>query len=221
MVAAVANSYAGLGLPGAPQAKPKDRLQQEDFLKLMTKQLANQDPFKPLESGDFMAQMAQFSSVQGIQDLQKAFTSFADAMAPSQSLQSASLVGRKVLVAAPVGVLTAQGLSGAFELPVPASEVTVKIRNAAGALIKEVALGAKAAGTSGYKWDGTSDTGEPMQPGTYQVDVSAVIGGKSYAVDNLAEANVDSVVLGRAGEETRVNLAGLGQVNFSSLREIR
>lgn len=221
MVAAVSNNFANLGLPDVSQAKPKDRLQQDDFLKLMTTQLANQDPFKPLESGDFMTQMAQFSSVQGIQDLQKSFTSFADAMIPSQSLQSASLVGRKVLVPASGGVLTDQGLSGAFDLPAGASEVSVKILDAAGALVKEFSLGAKDTGVSRYKWDGTSNAGEPMPPGPYRVDVTAVIGGKTLAVDNLAEATVDSVVLGTTGQETRVNLASLGQVNFSSLREIR
>ncbi len=221
MVTAASNNFANLGLPDVPQAKQTDRLQQGDFLKLMTTQLANQDPFKPLESGDFMTQMAQFSSVQGIQDLQKSFASFADAMIPSQSLQSASLVGRKVLVAAPGGVLTDQGLSGAFELPAGAREVSVKIHNASGALVKEISLGAKDTGVSRYKWDGTSNTGEPMPPGPYQVDVTAVIGGKTFELYNLAEATVDSVVLGTPGQETRVNLASLGQVNFSSLREIR
>ncbi|MGB5145628.1 MAG: flagellar hook assembly protein FlgD [Porticoccaceae bacterium] len=221
MVAAVLNNFASLGVPDAPQAKPKDRLQQADFLKLMTTQLANQDPFKPLTSGDFMTQLAQFSSVQGIQDLQKSFTSFADAMIPSQSLQSASLVGHKVLVPAPGGMLTDQGLSGAFELPAGASDVSVKIHNAAGELVKDFSLGAKDTGVGRYKWDGTSNTGAPMPPGPYQVDVTAMIGGKSLAVDNLAEATVDSVVLGTPGQEARVNLAGLGQVNFSSLREIR
>lgn len=221
MVAAVSNNFASLGLPDVPQAKAKDRLQQADFLKLMTTQLANQDPFKPLESGDFMTQMAQFSSVQGIQDLQKSFASFADAMIPSQSLQAASLVGRKALVPATGGILTDQGLSGAFELPAGASEVEVKIHNAAGEQVKEFSLGAKNAGVGRYKWDGTSDAGAPMPPGPYQVNVTAMIGGKSLAVDNLAEANVDSVVLGSPGQEARINLTGLGQVSFSSLREIR
>lgn len=221
MVAGVTNDFTTRGVPSAPQAPAKDRLQQADFLKLMTTQLANQDPFKPLDSSGFMTQIAQFSSVQGIQDLQKSFNSLADAMMPNQSLQSASLVGHKVLVAAQGGVLTGQGLSGAFELPASASDVRVQVRNGAGEVVKTFSLGAQSAGLGRYKWDGTSNAGVAMPPGAYQVDVTGMVGGKNVALDNLTEATVDSVVLGTSGQETRVNLAGLGQVNFSSLREIR
>lgn len=220
MTTAVQDAFAGLNVSGVPQAKPRDRLDQGDFLKLMTAQLANQDPFKPLESGEFMGQIAQFSSVQGIQDLQNSFASFAAALTPNQSLQSAALVGRDVLVPAEAGVLGADGLSGAFELPA-AGEVTIRIRDGAGALVKELPLGMRPAGISGYKWDGAADSGALLDTGSYFVEVTAMVGGASGAVPHLAQARVESVVLGRPGEEARVNLAGLGRVNLSQLREIR
>jgi len=221
MTQAIDDAYSAAGLAAAPQAKRNDQLGQEDFLKLMTAQLANQDPFKPMESGDFMGQIAQFGAVQGIQDLQKSFDAFAGSMVSNQSLQSAALVGRTVLAPADAGLLTEDGLSGAVGLPYRASEVSVNIYNSAGELVKRINLGDKDAGLVDYKWDGSTDSGEPAAPGVYEIEVEAMIDGENVRVGHFAEAQVDSVVFGRVGEEPRVNLAGLGSIPFSQLHQIR
>lgn len=199
----------------------RDRLQQGDFLKLMTAQLANQDPFKPLDSGDFMTQIAQFGSVQGIQDLQKSFSEFANAMVPNQALQSASLVGRKVYVPTATGQLGAQGLGGAVEVPVSSPEVTVKIYNGAGELVKTLALGAKQAGLVDYRWDGTTDAGAPAPPGLYKVRGEALVEGRNTGLDHFAEATVDAVTMGTSTTPPQLNLAGLGSVGLHQVRAIR
>lgn len=198
-----------------------DRLQQGDFLKLMTAQMMNQDPFKPLESGDFMSQIAQFSSVQGIQDLQQSFNAFAQAMAPNQGLQSAGLIGRKVYVPSSVGLLGPQGLGGAVELPASSAEVTVKIYTGAGELVKTLSLGSKPAGLADYRWDGTTDAGVPAPPGVYQVRAEGLLDGRNTGFAHFAEATVDAVTLGSGTEPSQLSLSGLGSIGLPYVRAIR
>lgn len=221
MINPIDSAFQQAGLSGAPTAKAKDKLGQEDFLKLMTTQLSNQDPFKPMQSGEFMTQIAQFSSVQGIQDLQKSFDTFANSMVSNQSLQTASLVGHNVLAPSNYGVLDANGMSGSVELPANASEVTVNIFDQAGQLVKQLSLGAKEAGLQNYRWDGAAANGAALQPGVYRVEAQAMMGGENIQLDHFAQAPVESVTFGRVGQEPQVNLAGLGSLGFSSLREIR
>ena len=221
MINEIDSKYQQAGLSGAPQAQRKDQLGQEDFLKLMTTQLANQDPFKPMESGEFMTQIAQFGSVQGIQDLQKSFDSFASSMVSNQSLQTASLVGRNVLAPAGYGQLDSSGLAGAVDVPANASDVHVSVYDSAGQLVKRLSLGAKEAGLQNYRWDGTADNGAALPPGLYRVESQAVIGNENVQLDHFAQAPVESVTFGRVGQEPQVNLAGLGSLPFSDLREIR
>lgn len=205
----------------ASGAARRDRLQQGDFLKLMTAQMANQDPFKPLDSGDFMSQIAQFSSVQGIQDLQQSFDTFAQAMVPNQALQSAGLVGRKVYVPSTAGQLGPQGLGGAVQLPTTGGEVTVKIYTGAGELVKTLGLGTKEAGLVDYRWDGTTDAGVPAPPGIYQVRAEALLEGRNTGLEHFAEATVDAVTLGDAATPPQLSLSGLGSIGLSYVRAIR
>ena len=71
------STYADLGLAVKTQTATKKTLGQEDFLKLMTTQLQYQDPFKPMDNGEFLGQMAQFSTVSSIQSLQSSFAQLA------------------------------------------------------------------------------------------------------------------------------------------------
>src|SRR5687768_6194672 len=91
------DALGGLGL-GVPQAAAKGDLGQEDFLQLMLTQLKNQDPFKPMESGEFLGQIAQFGTVQGLAGLQTSFDSLSASLVSNQALQASALVGRSALV---------------------------------------------------------------------------------------------------------------------------
>src|SRR5690625_1502858 len=87
------------------QQKAPGEIGQEDFLKLMVTQLQNQDPFSPMENGEFLAQIAQFTTATGIQELQQSFERFSSNIKTEQALQAASLVGRNVVVESDVGQL--------------------------------------------------------------------------------------------------------------------
>ena len=121
---------------------------QDEFLKLMTTQLNNQDPMKPMASGEFFSQIAQFSSVAGIQDLQKSFSQVASAMLSSQALQASAMVGRTVLVPSSEAELKeGADVQGAVELTSSTSDLAVGVYDAAGQLVRQINMGPQVAGS--------------------------------------------------------------------------
>lgn len=199
------------------------RLGQDAFLKLMTTQMQNQDPFKPLESGEFLGQMAQFSTVSGIQDMQASFNQLANSLVSNQALQASALVGREVVVPSSYAVLPAGGgtLRGAIELPAGARNVRIGLYNSAGELVHQLNLGSKTAGMHEFSWDGVKADGISAPRQIYVMKAEVDTGAEMVAGETLAVANVDSVSLGRMGEGITINLADLGSASFSSVRQIR
>lgn len=202
-------------------ASSKDKLGQKDFLKLMVAQLKNQDPMKPMENGDFLGQMAQFSSVTGLQDLQASFNQLAGVMQSSQALQASALVGRSVLMPSNAAALSAgQPVLGAVDVPASTSDVTLTVTDQTGQMVRVMNMGQQAGGLARFEWDGKTDAGDMMAPGRYKITASAVIDGKTQAVDTLVAARVESVTLGRGGQESTLSLAGLGSLEMSKIRQI-
>lgn len=209
-------STTRLQKPGAGKS-----LEQDQFLELMIAQIQNQDPFKPLENGEFLSQMAQFSTVSGIQDLQDSFSQLAGSLTSNQALQASALVGRHVLVPSSTGLLFEDGVVyGTAELDTHAAEVRVTVKDVNGQVMRQVTLGSQPAGQLAFSWDGETDSGETAEPGIYQFEVSAVIDGKNTALNTFMAARVDSVTLGRNGQGTVLNLAGQGTVDLTEVREI-
>lgn len=131
-----------------------DSLGQQDFLKLMTTQLQNQDPFAPMENGDFIAQMAQFSTVSGINQLNEGFTSLADQMRQMRIATASNLLGHSVLVPGNVARADADGeIHGVIDLPQASSSTRVTYSDAeTGELYHTEELGARASGLTGFGW---------------------------------------------------------------------
>jgi len=199
-----------------------NKLGQEQFLELMTAQIRNQDPFEPLENGEFLAQIAQFSTVSGIQELQDSFSSFAGSLSSNQALQASALVGRSVLVNSDASVLKPAGkIEGAIGLPSNSSEVNVEFYNVAGELVKQLPLGPQNQGIIQFNWDGFGDNGAPAPAGVYRIVANANIDGETVGLGTLVKDNVESVILGRPGEGTTLNLSSLGATDFNRVEEIR
>jgi flagellar basal-body rod modification protein FlgD len=214
--------YAGLGLN--PQASPstaRKELGQEEFFRLMVAQLKSQDPLKPLESNEFLGQVAQFTTVRGIQEMQSSLANLAASLGSAQALQASTLVGREVLVPASAAYLdTEGGVSGLVQLPSSTSNLTVTVRDAGGRVVRESSLGPQAAGEVEFAWDGRTPTGQRAAPGLYSVTATVESGGATLAAETLVSARVDSVTLGRGGAPMELNLAGLGSVGLASVRQI-
>lgn len=209
-----------IGVGARPQPKKTDEIGQAQFLKLMTAQLQNQDPFKPMENGDFLSQIAQFGTVNGIQGLQKSFEQFSSSMIPNQGLQAASLINRNVLVPAEMMNLGTNGMSGAVELDQPASSVNVSIYTPTGALVNSFSLGSQQAGLSKYSWDGSLPDGSKAAPGKYKIVVDARVQGQTIAARNFANAPVDSITFGGQGTDLNLNIRGIGSRSFSEILQI-
>jgi flagellar basal-body rod modification protein FlgD len=202
-------------------AAKKDAIGQDEFLKLMTTQLNNQDPLKPMQSGEFFSQIAQFSSVAGIQDLQKSFSQVATAMQSSQALQASAMVGRTVLIpSSEFEMRDGANVQGTVELPSSTSDLAVSVYDAAGQLVRQINMGPQTAGSIPFTWDGLTDDGKAVPAGMYQLKAITEVDGKSVAADTYVAAKVDSVIMGNLGQEITLNLGAMGQLGLSGVKQI-
>jgi flagellar basal-body rod modification protein FlgD len=206
-------------LTNQTSAKGKS-LGQADFLKLMTTQLQNQDPMKPMENGDFLAQIAQFSTVQGIEDLNSNFSSLSSSLVSNQALQATNLVGHQVLAPTGVAALKSGGsIRGSIELPAASGDVVVNVRDQSGQIVRRLGLGSQAGGTTDFQWDGLRNDGQFAAPGTYFLSAEASVNGQYESVDTLLASEVRSVTLSKSGG-LLLDLDGIGALDFSEVRKI-
>ena len=175
--------YQRLGL-AVPETKKDPKLGQDAFLRLMTTQLQNQDPFKPMEDGDFLGQIAQFSTVSGIGDLNESFATFAGSLASNQALQASTLVGRSVMASAEAGRLPEeQSFSGVVEITEDATDLNIEILDGSGQVVKQLNLGAQDQGLFPFIWDGIKDDGSKAEQGEYRIKAIAEISGESLEMN--------------------------------------
>ena len=215
--------YSDLGLNKTQTSTTKgnDELGQAEFLELMTKQLEFQDPLEPMENGDFIAQMAQFSATSGIADLNTAFNEMSTAFQSNQALQASTMVGREVLVSGNQVSLGAEGsLTMAVDLVGSASSVKVNITDEFGQLVHQVDLGNQQAGLINVQWDGLNANGDRVNPGRYTVSAEVNQAGSVVAGSTLVAAQVESVTLGQAGQDLTLTVSGLGDISMSQIRKI-
>ncbi len=201
------------------QTSASTTLNQSDFLKLMTAQMKNQDPFEPVDNTQMVAQMAQFSSLAGISEMSTTLKAIQDKLGATGIADAVAYVGKTVLTPGAVAYgRTSGGLAGAVELGGAASGVSVTIADANGGLLRQLDLGSQKAGTVTYDWDGKTAAGADAGTGPFTVTVSAQNGGKTVAATNLVWAPVQSV--STAGGAPVLSLPGLGDVPVSAVRQV-
>jgi len=193
-----------------------------DFLTLMLAQLQNQDPTSPVDSNEFLSQLASLSEVQGINQLNTSFTALSSSLVSSQALQASSLLGHQAMVASSTASLSSAGgtINGAVSVPQTSSQVVLNIKNSAGVLVQSINLGAQSAGLADFSWNGQTSSGSAAPAGTYTLSaqVSGVSGGT--AITTLVSGTVNSVTMGSGSSGLTLNVAGLGSVPFSSVQQI-
>lgn len=221
MTTIASTDYAALGLAQQQPAR-STALGQADFLLLMTEQLKNQDPLKPLDNNQFLGQLAQFSTVQGIDAMQGAMGAMASIMESDQTLRAASLVGHDALVSVDQVPLEAgAGLKGEVVADA-AGPVTMDIVDANGVRVRQVTVQAPAAGATAFEWDGRTDAGAAAPAGVYSF--RAVTGASDPSAQGAqllpirASARVESVSIEPNG--LFLNLAGMGSVPLSAIHRI-
>lgn len=208
------------GTASAPKAAAS-QVSQDDFLKMMVTQLQNQDPLHPMSNGEFLTQIAQFTSASGIDQLQSAFQQFQTSMQTSHALQAASLVGRQVVAQSDRGYLPADGeMEAIVHLPAAVGNLTVAVLDGAGQLVRKVELGEQPAGDTAFHWDGKDTQGKPMPVGAYQLQAQSEMDGQAVSMQVRAAATVESVTLG-AGQDLQLNLEGLGAVSLDAVTQVK
>ncbi|WP_339514142.1 flagellar hook assembly protein FlgD [Pseudomonas sp. RL_15y_Pfl2_60] len=203
----------------SPSTGTDKELGKDEFLNLLVAQLNNQNPLEPQGNGEFIAQLAQFSQVEGIQQLNGSVDTLLSGYQSSQALQASSLVGRKVIVPTDSAVVdTSESFKASLVLPTSSSNVYVNVKDSAGSVVGRVNLGEQEAGNISFIWDGKDSSGNLMPPGTYTFEAEATYAGETKGLYTMLPANVDSVTLG--GSELMLNLAGLGSVPLSQVQVI-
>jgi flagellar basal-body rod modification protein FlgD len=209
--------YASLN-PAAPEKLSVIDEAQNRFLTLLTTQLKNQDPLNPLDNAQLTSQLAQISTVNGIEKLNAMLQKLLAGLQETQTLEAAALVNHGVLAPGTMLTLGANGALGGFELASPADEVTVTIKDAQGLVVRTLNLGAQAAGVTAFVWDGKSDAGAEAAPGRYSFSLSAKRGSENVTATALAYGLVQAVSRGRQG--LSLDAGPLGEISFSDVKQI-
>lgn len=195
---AATNASTALGASAVPASSGSDS--EKRFLKLLVTQLNNQDPLNPLDNAQLTSQLAQMSTVSGIEKLNSAFAAMLAQSGSSQVLQSASLIGRTVLVpGTELAMNKGTETPFAVDMAQGADSVKVTLTNAAGDTVRSFDLGALPQGVKTLSWDGLNDAGASLASGAYTVHVAATTGDAKVAASALTYAGVASVSQGTAG----------------------
>ncbi len=219
----LSDDLAALGLGTQPQTTDETSgdLAQGDFLKLMIAQFRNQDPFEPMDNGEFLGQLAQFGTVDGIEQLNSSFFELSESLYTDQALQAANLVGHSVLAFSDRAYLPDAGeLNGAVELSSSAENVQIDITDESGQLVSRIDMGNQAAGLANFRWNGITNDGELAEPGNYTISARVIRGQSIESVETLVKSNIDSVNLGRFGQSMTLNLAGGEELSMSRVHRI-
>lgn len=191
---------------------------QDRFMKLLITQMKNQDPLNPLDNAQVTSQLAQLSTVSGIEKMNATLQSLMGSFQANQSVQAAGMIGHGVLV--PGKQLTLNGGKAIFGLDLAASaeKVQVTVKDAAGKAVHTIDLGSKDAGTTALAWDGLKDDGSKAADGAYTFEVSASSGNAKIEATTLAFGQVASVSTGAQG--VKLNVPGLGPITMADVRQI-
>jgi flagellar basal-body rod modification protein FlgD len=191
---------------------------QDRFLKLLVTQMKNQDPLNPMDNAQVTSQMAQLSTVSGIDKLNATLQALSSSMIASQSMQAASMIGHVVMVPGKgMDLVNGKGMA-ALDLTQPADSVSVVITDNAGNVVRNMQMGSQSKGTVSFQWDGLNDAGQQLADGSYNFSATSQLGGVKSTASTMSFGLVNSVLQGTQG--ATLNVAGIGEVSMASIRQI-
>lgn len=216
----VADPLASYRLENTQEAAKKDDLGKNEFLDLMIAQLENQNPLDPQDNGAFISQLAEFSALEEMQQINNTVNGFSTKFQSTQALQASAMVGRSVLVPGVEAPTDSEGaISGIAELPSGTTSLSISVLNGSGELVRKVEMGQQFAGSVPFEWDGKNELGDTMPADKYTIKAEIKTSAGAEQVDTLFASQVNSVSIAQSGAVT-LNLAGLGGVPLESVREI-
>ena len=219
-----ANSVlSDLAFSNQPETEKSQSQSDKDmFMRLLLAQIENQDPLKPTDQTDFVAQLAQFSSLEGIQNLNSTVQDIGSMYRSSQALQATALVGREVLIPGQVVYLENGGrISGTIEEGQASGDVMMIVKDASGQVVANRDLGNIGSAETPFSWDGANNLGEPLPEGLYSISIEGTLSGENEALVTSVYSRVNSVSIVDNQGGMLLNLNGIGQVESSEIQEVR
>jgi flagellar basal-body rod modification protein FlgD len=201
--------------------KDVNAMGQQDFLKLFTTQLQNQNPLDPTKNEAFVAQLAQFSQLEATTNMATQLTSFVSSQSGDRMLAGASLIGKKVAVeGVPATLAGGQPVQGVIALPNGASGMKLEVMDARGNVVRDQIIGAQPPGDVTLTWDGRDGAGAVVADGSYTFKATVTAGGVTSQIPVKTLATVRSVSQDNPASELMVLVDGGHSVKMSSLQRI-
>jgi len=195
------------------QTSDSSQLGQDAFLKLLVTQLKNQDPTKPMDNQAFVAQLAQFSSLQELQGVSDRLDSLLISQKSSADVTAASMIGKTVTYKS-----GSSGTTVDLTLSDAASSVSAVISDGSGKVVRTIKGGAASAGQLSLAWDGRDQSGNLLSAGAYSVSVTAKKSdGSTVSVVERGRGVVQGVDY--SGSSTKV-IVGADEVSLSDVIEV-
>lgn len=193
-------------------------LSQEDFFALLSTQLSMQDPSNPVDNDQMIAQMASFSTVDGIGKLNDEISNLNTVMTSSQALQASGLVGQKVLVPSGTAYLSADepSIRGVISTSAPINAIKVSVQDATGQVVRTFTVDGSEGGNVDVDWDGMDNNGNAVAAGQYTIKANGVVDGKSEDLYVSTYGHVSSVSLNSSSGAV-LNVRGIGGVALSDV----
>lgn len=190
---------------------------QDRFLKLLVTQMKNQDPLNPMDNAQVTSQMAQLSTVSGIDKLNATLQALSDSMVSSQSMQAAAgMIGHGVFVPGDGVDLSNGAAYGGVDLSQSVDKLDISIYDRAGVLVRNISLGSQPVGLVNWQWDGRNDAGASVADGSYTFTVNAAQSGNAVDAATLQFGMVNSVTQDKDGLALSV-----GQLNGIAMSQVR
>lgn len=194
--------------------------QQDRFLKLLVAQLQSQDPLNPMDNAATTSQMAQMSTVTGIEKLNATMSQMMLAFSSMQGMQASGLIGRQVLTTNSATQFDGSNpVQFKIDMPNGADKLAIAITDAKGQLVDKFELPSQTPGTKGFTWDGVLADGSTAPAGTYHMLAQGETSGKQIAYDVMTWQKATSIELGSGS--TKVLLADGSKVDFSKITQIQ
>ena len=201
--------------------KSNSEMGKQDFLTLFTAQLKSQNPLDPVKNEAFVAQLAQFSQLEAMTNMQTSLEKFVNSMSSERMLSGAALIGKKVAITdAPVALGERGGVEASLDLPTGASGIQLAIKDSKGQTIQDLTFGPQTPGTVSLNWDGMDALGNRAPVGNYRLFAQAVVDGKNTDIPVNTMSTVRSISTNPGDGEVSLQVDGGQSVLMSKVQRI-
>jgi len=197
---------------------PKKVLDKESFMQLFITQLQYQDPMRPIENHEMALQLAAFSQVDQLLNLNDKLSKLVDLYKANEFTLFTNLVGKEIKVEGnTVRIENGKFLGAEFELSEPANQALVTIRNSQGKVVKNLTLYNLSKGVNKIEWDGKDDQGNTLPDGNYKISITVGQGEKAQSITPIVRARVTGAIL---GDSPTLKINDSETVNLKQIKEI-